>query len=156
MSSPALCNPLTADSRPAPGPFRLTSTSFIPWVMATFPASCAATVAAKAEDLRDPEKFTFPADAQARTFPAGSVIVTIVLLKEALTCATPDGTCCPALFFGLMVVFFGVAGSLDKVQDSSTYFFLLATVLRRPLRVLELVRVRCPRTGKPVRWRSPR
>ncbi len=35
-------------------------------------------------------------------------------------------------------------------------FFLPATVLRFPLRVRLLVRVRWPRTGKPLRWRRPR
>ena len=28
--------------------------------------------------------------------------------------------------------------------------------LRGPLRVRALVRVRCPRTGRPLRWRTPR
>lgn len=35
-------------------------------------------------------------------------------------------------------------------------FFLPATVLRLPLRVRLLVRVRCPRSGSPLRWRNPR
>lgn len=35
-------------------------------------------------------------------------------------------------------------------------FFLPATVLRLPLRVRLFVRVRWPRTGKPLRWRRPR
>ena len=34
--------------------------------------------------------------------------------------------------------------------------FLPATVLRGPFRVRALVRVRCPRTGSPLRWRKPR
>ena len=34
--------------------------------------------------------------------------------------------------------------------------FFPATVRRGPLHVRELVRVRCPRTGKFFRWRSPR
>ena len=34
--------------------------------------------------------------------------------------------------------------------------FLPATVFRTPLRVRALVRVRCPRTGKPRRCRNPR
>ena len=55
-----------------------------------------------------------------------------------------------ALFFGLTAVSCVFVGCLAKVKDSSlSYFFLLATVLRRPLRVLEFVLVRCPRTGKP-------
>ena len=35
-------------------------------------------------------------------------------------------------------------------------FFLPATVLTLPLRVRALVLVRCPRKGKPLRWRKPR
>ena len=85
MVNPILCKPRTADSLPAPGPFKYTSISFIPWLIATFPTSCATTDAANAEDFLDPEKFTFPAEDQAITFPAGSVIETIVLLKVALT-----------------------------------------------------------------------
>ena len=62
------------------------------------------------------------------------------------------------LFFVLTGFFVVLAGCLLKVKDSSTYsyFFLLATVLRRPFRVLEFVLVRWPRTGKPTRWRIPR
>ncbi len=36
------------------------------------------------------------------------------------------------------------------------YFFLFATVLRGPLRVLALVFVFCPRTGRLLLWRIPR
>ena len=35
-------------------------------------------------------------------------------------------------------------------------FFLLATVFFLPLRVRALFLVLCPRTGKPIRWRTPR
>ncbi len=62
-------------------------------------------MAANAEDLRDPEKLTFPADDQAITLPAGSVITIIVLLKVAFTCAIPEGTFCANFFFGLTVFF---------------------------------------------------
>src|SRR5262245_10267504 len=92
ITRPALCKPRTADSLPAPGPFKLTSTSFMPCAIATFAASCAATVAANAEDFREPEKLTFPAEAHAITFPIGSVMETCVLLKVALTNARPLGT----------------------------------------------------------------
>lgn len=133
--------PLTADSRPAPGPFKLISTSFIPNEAANFPASCAATVAAKAEDLRDPEKLTFPAEDQAITRPDRSVIEMIVLLKVAFTVAIPSGTLL-AIFFLVLTAVFLFTGSLLKVKKLLSYFFLLATVLRRPLRVLEFVFVR--------------
>ena len=80
----------------------------------------------------------------------------IVLLKVALTCATPDGTLWADLFL-CFNDFFSVDAAdsglscLLKVKDSSYYFFLLATVLRRPFRVREFVLVRCPRTGRPKR-----
>ena len=90
--NPVLCRPRTADSRPAPGPFRLISTSFIPSAIAALPASCAATVAANADDFLEPEKLTLPAEDQEMTLPAGSVIAIIVLLKVAFTKAIPEGT----------------------------------------------------------------
>jgi hypothetical protein len=86
MESPELCKPRTADSLPAPGPFKFTSTSFIPtWLIAPFAASWAATVAANADDFLEPEKLTLPAVAQEMTFPAWSVMVIVVLLKDAFT-----------------------------------------------------------------------
>ena len=74
ITNPVLSKPLTADSRPVPGPLRLTSTSFIPNPIANFPASCAAWVAEKAEDFLEPETPIFPAEAQATVFPERSVI----------------------------------------------------------------------------------
>jgi hypothetical protein len=57
----------------------------MPQDIASFPAFWAATVAAKADDFLDPEKLDFPAEDHEITFPEGSVIVTIVLLKVAFT-----------------------------------------------------------------------
>ena len=42
--------------------------------------------------MREPFQPDAPADDQARTFPAGSVSDTIVLLNDALMCAVPRGT----------------------------------------------------------------
>src|SRR5260221_10342767 len=92
MARPELCRPRTADSLPAPGPERFTSTSFMPTAIAFLAASCAATVAANAEDLRDPTYPTLPEDAQEMTFPVKSVMEMMVLLKVALTCTMPLGT----------------------------------------------------------------
>src|SRR5207245_78566 len=97
----------TADSLPAPGPFKFTSHSFIPKVIASRPAFWAATVAAKAEDFREPTKLAFPAEAQEMTLPARSVIVMIVLLKVAFTCAIPAGTVRRVFFFIRTPGFFG-------------------------------------------------
>ncbi len=64
----------------------------MPIPIAALAASCAASVAANADDLREPEKLDFPAEDQAITFPAGSAIVTTVLLNVAFTLTIPDGT----------------------------------------------------------------
>ena len=71
-------------------------------------ASWAATVAAKAEDLREPEKFTFPAEAQVTTLPEGSVMTMIVLLNVAFTCTIPTGTFCAVFntLKGVRYIFF--------------------------------------------------
>ncbi len=58
--------------------------------MAFLPASSAAICAANGVDLRDPLKPCDPADDQAIALPWASVIMIFVLLKEALTCATPE------------------------------------------------------------------
>lgn len=109
IASPALCKPRTADSRPAPGPLRFTSHSFIPRLIASLAAFCAATVAANAEDFREPAKFALPAEDQEITFPAKSVIATIVLLNVAFTCAIPEGTFRTTFFFTRTLGFFGGA-----------------------------------------------
>src|SRR5262249_12565270 len=46
--------------------------------------------AAKGVDLREPLKPLVPADDQAMVLPWASVMVIMVLLNEALTCATPE------------------------------------------------------------------
>src|SRR5262249_15216128 len=53
-------------------------------------ASSAATCAAYGVDLREPLKPMVPADDQAIALPWTSVMVIIVLLKLAFTCATPE------------------------------------------------------------------
>ena len=72
-----------ADSRPAPGPFTRTSTLRIPNALAALPAAIAACVAANGVPLREPLKPMPPALDHATTLPSVSVIVTVVLLKEA-------------------------------------------------------------------------
>src|SRR6185312_16318743 len=57
--------------------------------MAFLPASSAATCAAYGVDLREPLKPIMPADDQEIALPCVSVIVMIVLLNVAATCATP-------------------------------------------------------------------
>src|SRR6185312_7513291 len=60
--------------------------------MAFLPASSAATCAAYGVDLREPLNPIMPADDQEIALPCVSVIVMIVLLKVAATCATPITT----------------------------------------------------------------
>src|SRR5699024_1020107 len=113
--------------------------------------------AANGVDLRDPLKPTCPDDAQASTLPAGSVIVTIVLLKVLRMWAAPCGT----FFFSrrrALSVFFLAVDLVDVAFFAGMgylAFFLPAMVRLGPLRVRALVLVRWPRTGRPRRWRRP-
>src|SRR3954468_14928526 len=88
-----------------------------------------------------------PALDQAMALPWASVMVIIVLLKLALTCATP------AVMF--------LRSRLRRrcgawAMSSGPYFFLPAIGLALPLRVRALVWVRWPRTGRPLRCLRPR
>ena len=79
-----------AESLPGPGPLTFTSRFFNPNSLATVPAFSAATCAANGVLFLEPLKPEPPAVAHDKVFPALSVIVTIVLLKVALTKAIPD------------------------------------------------------------------
>src|SRR5258707_9704497 len=89
---PSAFNARTADSRPGPGPLMRTSRFFTPCSCAALPALSAATCAAKGVDLREPLKPAPPEVAHDRALPWRSVIVMIVLLKEACTWAMPSET----------------------------------------------------------------
>src|ERR687883_428386 len=86
-------------------------------------------------------------------------MVMMVLLKDAWICATPSAT-----FFltflrtraaAALLGAFAMIISLNPTTDLD-YFFSAWAALRGPLRVRAFVRVRWPRTGRPLRWRSPR
>src|SRR5215471_20307872 len=79
----------SADSRPEPGPFTNTDSERMPCSMALCAASSAASWAANGVDLREPLNPFTPADDQATTFPETSVMVTIVLLNDAVMWAMP-------------------------------------------------------------------
>src|SRR5262245_47091939 len=98
---PQLLSARTADSRPGPGPPTRTSTFFTPCSCAATPAFSAATCAANGVDLREPRKPQPPAVAHDRVFPWRSVMVMIVLLNEACTCAIASSTFLRA-FFGFL------------------------------------------------------
>src|SRR5689334_14103240 len=70
-------------------------------MLAAFEAACCA---ANGVPLRDPRNPSEPELFHDRTFPAGSLMVTMVLLKEAWICTTPWGTCLRSFF--LKVFFF--------------------------------------------------
>jgi hypothetical protein len=75
--------------------------------MAWRQASCATSCAAYAVLLRDPLNPTLPALDHPMTFPVGSVIDTIVLLKVASTWATPE----PTFLLPLALMIFGRSAS---------------------------------------------
>src|SRR6266567_3105590 len=97
-SMPAEASARMADSRPEPGPLTRTSTLRTPWSRAMLAAFEAACWAANGVPLREPRKPSDPELFHDRTFPAGSQIVTIVLLKEAWMCTIPCGTCLRSFF----------------------------------------------------------
>src|SRR3569832_359982 len=92
MRMPSAANARTDDSRPGPGPLISTSRFLMPCSMASRPAFTDAACAAKGVDLREPMKPWPPEEAHESALPWRAVIVMIVLLKEACTCATPSLT----------------------------------------------------------------
>src|SRR4030095_13087044 len=144
-----------ADARPGPGPLMRTSRFLTPHSCAARPAASAATCAANGVDLREPLKPAPPDVAHDSALPCRSVIVMIVLLKDAWMCAMPSDT-----FF---LTFLRVRAAAVFCEGCCAialpcYVFdgdgLLSAAWRPffgPLRVRALVRVRCPRTGNPLR-----
>src|ERR1700684_4283472 len=129
MVMPAAWRARRADSRPEPGPETLTSRVRTPCSAAFLPASSAAIWGAEGVDLRERLKPIAPALDQEMVLPCASVMVIIVLLNEAFTCATPE-----VMF--LRSRFLTRAGSL---AIDASYFFLPAIGLAGPLRVGALV-----------------
>src|SRR6187200_2331135 len=92
MRMPSEASARTDDSRPGPGPLIRTSRFLMPCSCAARPATSAATWAAKGVLLREPLKPWPPLDAQDSAPPWRSVIVMMVLLNDACTCAMPSAT----------------------------------------------------------------
>src|SRR3954453_17992583 len=88
--NPADWSARRADSRPEPGPDTSTSRVRMPCSEALRAASSAATCAAYGVDFREPLKPIEPDEDQEMVFPCASVMVIMVLLNEAFTCATPE------------------------------------------------------------------
>src|SRR5690606_3616167 len=99
---PTAFNARTADSRPGPGPLTRTSRFLTPYSLAAVPARSAATCAANGVLLREPLKPQLPAVAHDSVLPWRSVMLTIVLLNDACTCATASRIC--RLTFFLVVL----------------------------------------------------
>src|SRR5471032_1531503 len=106
---PSAFSERTADSRPGPGPLMRTSSVFTPYSCAARPAFSAATWAANGVDLREPRKPAPPEVAHDSALPWRSVIVMIVLLNEAWTCAMPSVTTRLIFFFVLAAAAAGLA-----------------------------------------------
>src|SRR5579863_4911332 len=114
-SRPAVASARTADSRPAPGPLTSTFTVRRPDSLALLAAVSDACCAANGVPLRDPRNPSEPELDHESTFPMGSVMVIIVLLKDACTWTTPTGT----IFFSFFLnVFFlpALAGALVAIS----------------------------------------
>src|SRR5437868_10129368 len=129
--SPAATSAWIADSRPEPGPCTLTCTRRTPSVTASRPACSPATVAAKGVDFFDPLKPAFPADPQEIVFPLLSVMVIVVLLKVAETCATPSASMMRFAFFPIAMI--------ALLNAYLVTFFLPAIARRVPFLVRALV-----------------
>src|SRR5262245_42518561 len=97
-----------------------TSRVFTPHACASAPARPAATCAAKGVLLREPLKPLLPHVAHASVLPWRSVIVTMVLLKEACMCAIPSATFF-LTFLRTRVLAFAMASSWlswsDRLED---------------------------------------
>src|SRR5665213_71012 len=127
-----------ADSRPEPGPCTRTFTRRTPAENASRPACSPATVAANGVDFLDPLKPAFPDELHEIVLPRLSVIVIVVLLNVADTCARPSASTIFFTFFAVAMCYF-------------VTFFLPAIARRGPFLVRAFVCVRCPRTGRPRR-----
>src|SRR3954470_13684554 len=92
MRMPRATSARIEDSRPGRGPLICTSRFFMPCSIAAGPATSEATCAAKGVDLREPLKPWPPDEAHDSALPWRSVIVMMVLLKDACTWQMPSDT----------------------------------------------------------------
>src|SRR5205823_1830245 len=92
-----------ADSRPLPGPCTRTCTRFTPKPNASRAHCSAATVAANGVLFLDPLNPALPDEPHETAFPCESVIVMVVLLNVALTCATPSASTTRFAFFPVAI-----------------------------------------------------
>src|SRR5258707_11112552 len=119
-----------ADSRPLPGPCTRTCTRFTPAVNASRAACSAATVAANGVLFFEPLKPALPLDPHAMALPRGSQMVMVVLLKVALTCATPSASTTRLVSFPIPI---RLLGYLFLAGSPAAWPLLRARVGMRPL-----------------------
>src|SRR5271156_6736410 len=138
----------------------------MPCSCAFLAASSAATCAAYGVDLREPLKPIVPDDDQAMVLPCTSGMGIMVLLNEALTCATPEAMFLRSRLRTRVASLPILNPSADRHRPlrrrhiflfdalscstfcSTRYFFFPAMALAGPFRVRALVWVRWPRTGR--------
>src|SRR5271170_4865914 len=88
-------------------------------MLAAFDAACCA---ANGVPLRDPRKPSDPELFHDSTLPDISVIVTMVLLKEACTCTSPWGTCLRSFFLNVFFLpFFSGAAAPPAATGFAMY-----------------------------------
>src|SRR5258708_12783585 len=100
-------------------------------MLAAFDAACCA---GKGVPLRDPRKPSEPELFHEITLPAMSVMVTIVLLKDACTCTSPCGTCLRSFFLNVFFLPFlsgAAAPAAAAAGFAMFYFSVLGSVIIR-------------------------
>src|SRR6476620_2232732 len=104
-------------------------------MLAAFIAACCA---ANGVPLRDPRKPSEPELFHEITLPAMSVMVTIVLLKDACTCTSPCGTCLRSFFLNVFFLpfFSGAAAPPAAAGFAMSEFSVLGSQFSmHPVRV---------------------
>src|SRR5438477_6312145 len=99
-------------------------------MLAAFDAACCA---ANGVPLRDPRKPSEPELFHEITLPAISVMVTIVLLKEACTCTSPCGMCLRSFFLNVFFLpfFSGAAAPPAAAGFAMSEFSVLSSQFAR-------------------------
>src|SRR6187455_3714444 len=124
----------------------------MPCSIARLAAPSAESAAAYGVLLREPLKPATPAEPQLTTAPLRSVIVMIVLLNVAWMWTWPWGT----FFFSRRRCLTARFRSAMRLLDPRYFLRRTPTVFFGPRRWRALVLVRCPRTGRLRRCRTPR
>src|SRR5688572_9998739 len=130
--SPADASAWMADSRPLPGPCTRTWTRLTPAVNASRAACSAATVAANGVLFFDPLKPALPEEPHETVLPCKSVMVTVVLLKVALTCAIPSGSTTRFAFFPVAITWSPYSCRRSRGVDPSSCVHSYACAVRAP------------------------